>query len=232
MVRFADGTGPGAFDEEQAKAYAAAIDIETEFLHDQVLLEILSQHSRGAALDLGGGIGRYAAWLLKMGLATSVHVIDNSPPMIDECIRRGLSGLSAQVGNIEIADLGREKYDMSLARFVLMHIRELEGTLNHIAMSLKEKGVLVIVTNIVEGTPTVLTTFIEETSRIMKLILQAKGKPISVSNYVRTQEDYTKALQHAGLSIEFYEKYEPKILRLEKEHPGIMLSHLVLVVKK
>ena len=66
----------------------------------------------------------------------------------------------------------------------------------------------------------------------MKLILQAKGKPISVSNYVRTQEDYTKSLQHAGLSIEFYEKYEPKILRLEKEHPGIMLSHLVLVVKK
>jgi hypothetical protein len=61
MVRFADGTGPGAFDEEQAKAYAAAIDIETEFPHDQALLEILTQHSRGTALDLGGGIGRYAA---------------------------------------------------------------------------------------------------------------------------------------------------------------------------
>ena len=79
MVRFADGTGPGAFDEEQANAYAAAIDIEIEFLHDQILLDILRQHSRGAALDLGGGNGRYAAWLLKMGLATSVHVIDNSP---------------------------------------------------------------------------------------------------------------------------------------------------------
>ena len=36
MVRFADGTGPGAFDEEQAKAYAAAIDIETEFPHSIV----------------------------------------------------------------------------------------------------------------------------------------------------------------------------------------------------
>jgi len=232
MVRFADGTGPGAFDEEQAKAYAAAIDIETEFLHDQVLLEILCQHSRGAALDLGGGIGRYAAWLLKMGLATSVHVIDNSPPMIDECIRRGLPGLSEQVGDIETVDLGREKYDMALTRFVLMHIRELEGTLDHIVMILKDKGTFVVVTNIIDGTQPVLKTFIEETSRIMKLILQAKGKPILVSNYVRTQEDYTKALHQAGLSIEFYEKYEPKILRLEKEHPGIMLSHLVLVVKK
>ena len=232
MVRCADGTGPGAFDEEQAKAYAAAIDIETEFPHDQVFLDILRQHSRGAALDLGGGTGRYAAWLLEMGLATSVHVIDNSPPMIDECIRRGLPGLSAQVADIETADLGREKYDMALARFVLMHVRELEGTLNHIAMSLKDKGTLAVVTNIIDGTPTALTTFIEETSGIMKLILQAKGKPIPVSNYVRTQEDYTKALQHAGLRIEFYEKYEPKILRLEKEHPGIMLSHLVLVGKK
>jgi hypothetical protein len=66
----------------------------------------------------------------------------------------------------------------------------------------------------------------------MKLILQEKGKPIPVSNYVRTQEDYTKALQYSGLSIEFCEKYEPKISRLEKEHPGIMLSHLVLVGKK
>jgi hypothetical protein len=129
MVRCADGTGPGAFDEEQAHAYAAAIDIETEFLHDQVLLEILRH--------LGGGNGRYAAWLLNMGLATSVHVIDNSPSIIDECTRRGLPGMSMQVGNIEIDDPGREKYDMALARFVLMHIRELKGTLNHIAMSLK-----------------------------------------------------------------------------------------------
>jgi trans-aconitate methyltransferase len=232
MVRFADGTGPGAFDEEQAKAYAAAIDIETEFPHDQAFLDILWQHSRGAALDLGGGAGRYAAWLLEMGLATSVHVIDNSPPMIDECIRRGLPGLSAHVADIETADLGREKYDIALARFVLMHVRELECTLNHIAMSLKEKGTLSVVTNIIDGTATALTTFTEETSRIMKLILQAKGKPIPVSNYVRTQENYTKALQQAGLRMEFSKKYEPKILHLEKEHPGIMLSHLVLVGKK
>jgi trans-aconitate methyltransferase len=125
MVRFADGAGPGAFDEEQAKAYAAAMDIETEFPHDQVLLDILWQHARGAALDLGGGTGRYAAWLLQVGLATSVHVIDKSPAMIDECIRRGLPSLSVQVADIETADLGREKYDMTLARFALMHVREL-----------------------------------------------------------------------------------------------------------
>jgi hypothetical protein len=48
------------------------------------------------------------------------------------------------------------------------------------------KGTLAAVTNIIDGTPTALTTFIEETSRIMKLILQVKGKPIPVSNYVRT----------------------------------------------
>jgi trans-aconitate methyltransferase len=232
MVRCADGTEPGAFDEEQANAYAAAIDIETEFRHDQVFLDILRQHSRGAALDLGGGTGRYAAWLLKMGLATSVHVIDNSLPMVNECRRRGLPGLSAQVGDIETADLGREKYDTALARFVLMHIRDLQGTLHHIAMSLKDKGTLVVVTNIVDGTSTELETSIEETSRIMKLILQVKGKQIPVSNYVRTQEDYTKVLQQAGLNIEFYEKYEPQILRLEKEHPRIALSHLVLLGKK
>jgi len=232
MVRFADGTGPGAFDEEQAKAYAAAIDIETEFLHDQVLLEILWQHARGAALDLGGGIGRYAAWLLEMGLATSVHIIDNSPQMIDGCLRRRLPALSAQVGDIETADLGREKYNIALARFVLMHVRKLEDTINHIAISLKDKGTLVVVTNIIEGTTTTLTAFTKETSRIMKLILQVKGKPIPVSNYARTQEDYTKVFQQAGLRIEFYETYEPKILRLEKEYPGITLSHLVLMGKK
>jgi hypothetical protein len=66
----------------------------------------------------------------------------------------------------------------------------------------------------------------------MKLILQVKGKPISVSNYARTQEDYTKAFQQAWLSIEFSEKYEPKILRFEEEFPGVTLSHLVLMGKK
>jgi SAM-dependent methyltransferase len=232
MGRYADGTGPGAFDEAQARAYVAAIDIETEFLHDQALLDILWQRSRGAALDLGGGTGRYAAWLLEMGLATSVHVIDNSPPMIDECVGRGVPGLTAQVGDIETADLGRARYDVALARFVLMHIRELEGTVNHIATSLKDKGSLVVVTNIIDGNSTELTTFRQETSRIMKLILQVKGKPILVSNYARTQEDYTKAFQKAGLSIEVCKKYEPKILRFEKGHPGVMLSHLVLLGKK
>ena len=232
MVRFAGSTGPGAFDAEQAKAYAAAIDIETEFPHDQALLAILCQHSRDAVLDLGGGTGRYASWMLEMGLATSVHVIDNSPPMIDACLRRGLPGLSARVGDIATADLGREKYDIALARFVLMHVRELEGTINRITMSLIEKGTLAIVTNIIEGTPIELAEFIEKTSGVMKLILQTKDKPMTVSNYIHTQEDYTKVLQQAGLSIQFCERYEPKILRLEKEYPGIMLSHLVLLGKK
>ena len=70
MGRIADATGPGVFDEAQAKAYAAAMDIETEFPHDQVFLDILRHHAHGAALDLGGGMGRYATWLLHMGLAT------------------------------------------------------------------------------------------------------------------------------------------------------------------
>jgi len=113
-----------------------------------------------------------------------------------------------------------------------MHVRKLEDTINHIAISLKDKGTLVVVTNIIEGTTTTLTAFTKETSRIMKLILQVKGKPIPVSNYARTQEDYTKVFQQAGLRIEFYETYEPKILRLEKEYPGITLSHLVLMGKK
>jgi SAM-dependent methyltransferase len=232
MGRLADGPGPGAFDEAQAKAYAAAVDIETEFPHDQVFLDLLRHHARGAGLDLGGGTGRYAAWLLETGLATSVHVIDNSPPMIDECIGRRLPGLTARVGDVETADLGREHYDLALARFVLMHTRDLEGTVNHIATSLKEAGTLVVVTNIVDGTPTGLTTFLEETSGIMQLILRVQGKPIPVANYARTHADYTNAFQQAGLSIAFSKTYEPRILRFDKEHPGVTLSHLVLLGKK
>lgn len=232
MAGFADGTGPGGFDEAQAHAYAAAVDIETEFLHDQVFLDILRHHAHGAALDLGGGMGRYAAWLLHMGLASSAHVIDKSPSMIDDCRRSGCPGLSGQVDDIETVDLGREKYDVVLARFVLMHITDLERTLNHIAMSMKDHGTLVIVTNIVEGTSAAMTTFTGATSRIMKLILQTKGGPIPVFNYVRTQEAYTHAIQQAGCRLEFCETYDPQILRLEKEYPGISLSHLVLMGKK
>src|SRR5215510_10195869 len=139
--------GPGACDAVQAHAYAAAVDIETALPHDQVFLEILRHHARGAALDLGGGSGRYVAWLLTRQLATSVHVIDNSPAMIDVCARRGLPGLTVQQGDIATVDLGRAQYDIVLARFVLMHVRALAETLQHIAMSLTETGTLVVVTN-------------------------------------------------------------------------------------
>jgi trans-aconitate methyltransferase len=144
--------------------------------------------------------------------------------MIDECIRRGLPGITAQEGDIETVDLGREKYDVALARFVLMHVKGLEGTLNRIVESLKDKGTLAIVTNVINGAPNAITRFIKGTSGIMRVILEVKGKPIIVSNYVRTQEKYAKALVQAGLRIEFYEQYEPKILRLEKEYPGIILD--------
>src|SRR5215510_14578185 len=132
--------GPGACDAVQAHAYAAAMDIETALPHDQVFLELLRHHARGAALDLGGGTGRYAAWLLTRQLATSAQVIDNSPAMIAACARRGVPGLTTQLGDIATTDLGREHYDIVLARFVLMHIRALDAMLHRIAMSLKETG--------------------------------------------------------------------------------------------
>ena len=232
MAGFADGPGPGTFDEGQAHAYAAASEIETAFLHDHVFVELLRHHARGAALDLGGGNGRYAAWLLKTGLATSVHVIDTSPLMIDACVSRGVPGLRAHVGDIETADLGREQYHIALARFVLMHVRDLEGTLRRIAMSLQDQGTLVVVTNILEGTPTALAAVIEDTSGIMPLMLQVQGTPIPVSNYARTHAAYTHACQHAGFRIEFCETYEPQIVHFAQEPPGVTLSHLVLMGRK
>ena len=65
----------------------------------------------------------------------------------------------------------------------------------------------------------------------MKLILQVKGKPIPVSNYARTQENYTKAFQQAWLSINFLRNTD-KDFTFEEEFPGVTLSHLVLMGKK
>jgi 2-polyprenyl-3-methyl-5-hydroxy-6-metoxy-1,4-benzoquinol methylase len=152
--------------------------------------------------------------------------------MIDACVRRGCPGLTAQLEDIETADLGREQYDMVLARFVLMHIRALDATLQHIAMSLKETGTLVVVTNVIEGPPTAVATFVEATAGIMRLLLQAPGQAMAVSNYVRTPDDYTKALRQAGLRLSFSETYAPKIVRFAQAYPGITLSHCVLVGKK
>jgi 2-polyprenyl-3-methyl-5-hydroxy-6-metoxy-1,4-benzoquinol methylase len=140
--------------------------------------------------------------------------------------------LTAQLAEIETADLGRAQYDLVLARFVLMHIRALVATLQQIALSLKETGTLVVVTNVIAGTPTAVATFVEGTAGIMRLLLQAQGHAMAVSNYVRTPDDYTKALRQAGLRMEFYEQYPPQIVRFAQAHPGITLSHLVLVGKK
>jgi trans-aconitate methyltransferase len=167
-----------------------------------------------------------------MKLATSAHVIDNSPAMIDACARRGLPGLTIQLDDIETADLGREQYDIVLARFVLMHIRALEDMLHHIAMSLKETGALVVVTNVIAGTPPAVATYIDATAGIMQLMLQAKGQPIAVANYVHTQADYTQACQRAGLRLAFCASYAPQILRFKHAHPGITLAHLLLLARK
>jgi trans-aconitate methyltransferase len=167
-----------------------------------------------------------------MHLATSAHVIDNSPAMLDACARRGVPGLTTQLGDIETTDLGRERYDIVLARFVLMHIRALEAMLHHIAMSLKETGTLVTVTNVIEGTPPAVATYMDETAGIMQLMLQAQGHPIAVANYVHTQDDYTHAFQRAGLRLAFCELYAPQIVRFENARPGITLAHLVLMGRK
>src|SRR5262245_58289175 len=179
MGSLADVPGPGPFDAAQAHAYAAATEIETAFPHDRVVVEILRHHARGVVLDLGGGSGRYAAWLLTRHLATSVHVIDNSPPMIDACVRREYPGLTAQLADIETAALGRAQYDLVLARCVLMHIKALDATLQHIAMSLKATGTLVVVTNVIEGPPAAVATFVAATAGIMRLLLQAQGQALA-----------------------------------------------------
>lgn len=232
MVRVADGTGPGAFDEDQARAYAAASEIETVFSHDRIFLDLLRRHARGAALDLGGGTGRYAAWLLRTGLATSVRVIDHSPSMIDACGTRALPGLSAQLGDVERVDLGRAQYDTALARFVLMHIRDLDSALTRIARSLTHTGTLVAVTKVIEGAATALTAVLDATSGVMPLVLCVNGQPIPVLNYVRTPEEYATAFRQAGLTLECSEIYEPKIVHFADEHPGVTLAHLVLVGKQ
>jgi trans-aconitate methyltransferase len=232
MGRGADGTRPGAFDEAQAHAYAAAVDIETAFPHDQVFVELLRHHARGAALDLGGGTGRYAAWLLTMHLATSAHVIDHSPAMLAACARRGVPGLTMQLGDIATTDLGRAQYDIVCARFVLMHIPALGDMFHRIAMSLTETGTLVVMTNVIAGPPPAVATYRDDTAGIMQLMLQASGQPIAVSNYVHTQDDYTHACQRAGLRIAFCEPYAPQIVRFEHAHPGVTLAHLILMGRK
>ena len=232
MVRMADGPEPGAFDEAQAQAYAAAGDIETALPHDQVFVALLRQHARGAALDLGGGTGRYAAWLLTRHLVTSAHVIDNSPAMLEACARRGVPGLTTQLGDLATTDLGHAHYDLVLARFVLMHLRALDAMLHQIARSLTATGTLVVVTNVIEGTPTAVAMYKGETAGIMPLVLQAHGQPITVANYVQTQEEYRHACQRAGLRLAFCEQYAPQIVRFAHARPGITLAHLVLMAKQ
>jgi 2-polyprenyl-3-methyl-5-hydroxy-6-metoxy-1,4-benzoquinol methylase len=140
--------------------------------------------------------------------------------------------LTAQLADIETADLGQAQYDLVLARFVLMHISALDATLQHIALSLKATGTLVVVTNVIEGPPPAVATFVEATAGIMRLLLQAPGHAMAVSNYVRTPDDYTTALRQAGLRLAFSETYTPQIVRFAQAYPGITLSHGVLVGKK
>jgi hypothetical protein len=99
-------------------------------------------------------------------------------------------------------------------------------------VSMTDHGTLMVVANSFEGTSATMMPCTGEPSRIMKLMLEAKGGPIPVFNYVRTPAAYTNAAQQAGCRIDCCETYAPQIVRLANEQPGVTLSHVVLMGKK
>ena len=88
--------------------------------------EVLRRHLPAAparVLDVGGGTGVHADWLLADGY--SVHLIDLAPRHIDEAMRTlGPRGLSAQQGDARQLPFDDHSFDVVLLLGPLYHLQE------------------------------------------------------------------------------------------------------------
>lgn len=90
-----------------------------ELLRTQRLLTRVLPAAPARVLDVGGGTGIYAAWLV--GLGYSVEVIDPTPVHVEHCTR---AGLHAEVGDARHLQRADESYDVVLLLGPLYHLPE------------------------------------------------------------------------------------------------------------
>lgn len=95
---------------------------QVEFARTQELLRRYLPPPPARIIDIGGGTGIYASWLVALGYA--VHLVDIVPAHVQEAARAGT--FSAAVGDARALPVSDASYDVALLFGPLYHLLEAE----------------------------------------------------------------------------------------------------------
>ncbi len=135
------------------------------------------------ALDVGCGTGRLIRTLRDNG--ADVSAIDISSAMMKKVLKRW-PDMRAVKGDIEQIPFESEAFDVVVAAFVIVHLKDLVRAFEECCRVLKPGGIFVV-TNINQR-------------RAPKL--EVKGKSLVIESYYHLPKHMIEALENAGFAIE------------------------------
>lgn len=193
--------------KEGYNLYASNYDQTSKFLdtfEKDFLLTILSKIKVVKALDLGCGTGRLIPTLKKS--ATKVTAADVSEEML-RIVKQKFPEVETSLANVNDLPFNEGYFDLVVASFLIVHVRDLEIAFDQIYRVLKDGGIF-IVTNINQ-------------KKAPKLELK-NGEEIVIESHYHRPVDVIKAL-------------EKSIFKIEKEEfvneNGVWINQIVVAKK-
>jgi SAM-dependent methyltransferase len=108
-----------------------------------VAVEAVAETSPRRVLEVGGGQGEIAEWIVNE-TGADLSFIDLSPRMVELARARGLD---AQVGDVQELPFADASFDCAIAAWMLYHVPDIDRAVEELARVLSAGGRLVAVTN-------------------------------------------------------------------------------------
>jgi ubiquinone/menaquinone biosynthesis C-methylase UbiE len=170
--------------------------------------ELLGPVEGKVLLDFGCGTGRSTAFLKTLG-AGHVYGVDHDPDMIVEAEARDLSGVtfSAAEGTIPLPDASVDSA-VSLNVFIEMRTpQEMRRACGEIARTLRPGGLFVLESTSPAAFGHIFRSYGYPHTEPLRsgdtttCIVTTPNGPLVIEDTYWTEDDYTGALQHAGLTV-------------------------------
>lgn len=173
--------------EEGYNLYADQYDLSSGFLNtfeNYELLRMFGDLKEKKILNVGAGTGRNIRDLIDLG--SEVTALDISEEMLKLCEKR-FPRIECVVGDVEKMPFEDNAFDVVVAMFVIVHLRDLTKAFDEIYRVMKDGGMFIV------------SNINQRKAPKLKLL---DGKEIVIESYYHRPEDVIKALDRSYFKVE------------------------------